>query len=52
MRKTTSMETRNDFAFNLRRKFQGRISKLANKLDLRKFNSQDFKIEHVDVKLT
>ena len=50
MRKTAS-ENRNDFIFILRRKLQDRISKIANKLNLRKFDLKDFKIEHIDVKL-
>jgi predicted MPP superfamily phosphohydrolase len=51
MRKTNSKEPRNDFAFDIRRKIQSVTSKIASKLGLRKFDPEDFKIEHIDVTL-
>ena len=37
--------TRNDFSFVMRRKLQGRVSRLSSKFGWRKFDLNDFKIE-------
>lgn len=38
--------TRNDFSFVMRRKLQGKVSRLSSKFGWRKFDPNDFKIEH------
>ncbi len=38
--------TRNDFSFLIRRKLQGKVSRLSSKFGWRKFDPKDFKTEH------
>ena len=41
--------TRNDFSFLIRRKLQGRVSRLSSKFGWRKFDPNDFKTEHQEI---
>lgn len=49
MKKSNSEAIRDDFTYTLRGKIQSIMSRLSSKLGWRKFDPEDFKIEHVEV---